>query len=196
MKIVKLISKVAITAATTILVGCSGDNKSKIVIDGHAFDVPSNYVVDEPIPWLPASQLDGLMFYINPDAPLSKRMSVLVQSSNISCRPPLTSGPLAAACQSSLKSDTHYPNGYIERFYPNNDSTQWSYRIPKGAETGSAIVATCSAMSDGDGLCYSFGIYDDLVYKISLRDSEVRNLPGIRMRVHELLSSWEGVPIR
>jgi hypothetical protein len=35
------------------------------------------------------------------------------------------------------------------------------------------------------------GDYKDLVYSVGLRDSDVKRLPAIRFKIHEMLSSWE-----
>lgn len=86
--------------------GCSRSDIKPITIDDHVFNVPEKYLVSGTIPWLPESQDDGLMFHINPEAPLPDRVSVLIQSKAITCRPgePLGATPLAAACQAAASS--------------------------------------------------------------------------------------------
>jgi hypothetical protein len=185
--------------------GCSRSDVKTVALDGHVFSVPKKYLIQGTIPWLPASQHDGLMFYVNPEAPLRERNSVLIQSTATTCPEgePLGVTPLAAACHAAaqeMKSRAAEEVVELEKVYSNGDSTPWdgkptpwwNYRVKdRGGKNQGAIVATCSAMGDGNGLCHSFGNYGDLVYNISLRDSEIQRLPAIRTQVHKLLASWE-----
>lgn len=185
----------AIVLSGIILMAISGCGKSdmkRVSIDHHVFNIPNRFLLEGTIPWLPASQHDGLMFYINPEAPLPERNSVLIQSTATKCPPNMSLGatPLASACRAAIQQESEAQEGEMEKIHPHSDPTQWEYHI-KGDKTSSAVVATCSAMGDGNGLCHSFGNYRDLVYSVSLRDSEIESLPSIRKKIHELLSLWE-----
>jgi hypothetical protein len=188
--------------------GCSRGNIKAVSIDEHVFKVPHGYLIEGTIPWLPASQHDGLMFTINPEASLPERVSVLVQSTAITCPAgePLGSTPLASACHEAAQ---HAGRGAtkqsieLEKVYSSGSSTPWdgkptpwwNYRVKdrSGKEQGD-VVATCSAIANGNGLCHAYGTYSNLVYSVGLRDSEIGHLPTIRTKIEELLSSWEKAP--
>lgn len=174
--------------------GCDRRGVKTVEIDGHIFHVPQEHLVRGTIPWLPMSQHDGLMFHINPETPLSDRVSVLIQSTAITCGPgeSLGSSPLASACHAAARKEVAEQGGELERAYPYGDPTQWEYRVKDQSDmVQGTVVARCSAMGDGNGLCRSFSNYGDLVYTMGLRDSEIERLPTIRRTIHDLLSSWE-----
>jgi len=167
------------------------------MIDRHVFEVPHDYLIEERIPWLPQSDKQGLLFHVNPEAPVREKISVLLESTSITCSSSMTSiyGQLAAVCEATeQKTDNiqQTPPSPLEKEFWNGDPTQWVYRIADNQGNGQGdIVATCSAMGDGNGLCYSLSNYADLVYRIGLRESEIERLPAIRERIRELLLSWE-----
>ena len=187
-------SKAIVTTGMLLMAisGCSNNVTKTVAIDQHMFNVPKKYLLEGTIPWLPASQHDGLMFYVNPEAPLPARNSVLIQSTATICPPEVLRGsfPLASACRAAAQKDASEAETDLEKVHPHNDHTQWEYRVKTGTSQG-AVVASCSAMADGNGRCDSFGTYGDLVYSVGLRDSEISRLPEIRRRVHDLLFSWE-----
>jgi hypothetical protein len=180
--------------------GCSRSDIKTVAIDGHVFHVPMKYVVQATVFYLPSSQSDGLTFYINPEAPLKERMIVGMESSTVRCPSGRNLGatPLASACHAAVQkvgSDATQEGVELEKVYSNGDSTPWdgkptpwwNYRVKdRGGKDQGAVVATCS-----NGLCDSYGTYGDLVYSAGLRDSEIKQLPLIHRKVHELLSSWE-----
>jgi hypothetical protein len=179
--------------------GCSDRNRDTqaITIDNHVFEVPRDYLIDERIPWLPQSEDKGLLFHMNPEATVRERISVLIESTSITCSSNMAPiyGQLAAVCEATEQKTGNIQrtqSSPLEKQLRNGDPTQWVYRIAdnQGNEQGD-IVATCSAMGDGNGLCYSLSNYADLVYRIGLRESEIERLPAIRERIRELLSSWE-----
>jgi hypothetical protein len=187
-------SKAIITTGILLMAisGCSSNVTKAVAIDQHMFNVPKRHLLEGTIPWLPASQHDGLMFYINPEAPLPDRNSVLIQSTATTCPPDVLRGsfPLGSACRAAAQREANEAEAELEKVHPNNDPTQWEYRVKTGKSQG-VVVANCSAMADGNGLCNSSGNYGDLVYSVGLRDSEIGRLPEIRRRIHDLLSSWE-----
>ena len=179
--------------------GCSDRDRDieAITIDDHVFDVPRDYLIEERIPWLPQSEEKGLLFHMNPEAPVRERISVLIESTSITCNPktPPAYGQLASVCEDAEQQAgdiQQTQSSPLEKELWNGDPTQWVYRLADKRGNGRGdIVATCSAMGDGNGLCHSLSNYGDLVYTIGLRESEIERLPAIRTRVHELLSSWE-----
>jgi|GEM_PF-4976268 len=183
---------IIISGMVLVAISLYGKSDTKTVqIDHHVFIVPKEYLIQGSIPWLPASQHDGLMFYLNPKAPLQDRNSVLIQSSTVKCPHSelrkLT--PQPSACNLVLR-DVINQREEIEKIYPYNDSTQWLYRV-KGGKNQGFVVAHCSPMGDGDGLCYSLSKYGDFIYSVGLKDSEMEMFPDIQKKVFELISSWE-----
>lgn len=192
-------SKAVIMAGVLLMAisGCSKSDVKTVAIDGHVFSVPKKYLIQGTIPWLPESQHDGLMFVINPEAPLPEQNSVLIQSTSITCHPQTAPAydQLASACEAAergFENEAAEPRLELEKFYENKGDPWWTYRLkdPGGKGPG-ATVASCSALANGNGLCHALSNYGGLVYTVSLRDSEIARLPAIRRKVHELLSSWE-----
>ena len=178
-----------------VLGGCSDRNAETINIDGHSFDVPREHLIEARIPWLPQSKEKGLMFIINPKEPVQKQISVLIESTEVTCpsNQDLGSTALASTCQAAEKGGSGFrEQGFeLEKVYRcADDPTQWEYRMKDGEDQGD-VVATCSAIADGNGLCHSLNTYGDLVYTVGLRDSEIARLPEIWAKVNELFSSWE-----
>lgn len=177
--------------------GCSDRDSVGITIDHHMFEVPREHLIEERIPWLPQSKEKGLMFLENPKAPVREQVSVLIESTSITCNPktPPAYSQLASACEAADRQADDLQQSQaspLVKEQRNGDPTQWVYRIADKQGDGQGdIVATCSAMGDGNGLCYSLSNYADLVYRIGLRESEIERLPAIRERIRELLSSWE-----
>ena len=173
--------------------GCSDRETEAITIDDHVFEVPRQYLIEERIFWLPQSEEEGVLFIMNPEAPIRERRSVLIESTSITCSPktPPEYDYLASICEAAERQADDIQqtqSSPLEKEHWNGDPTQWVYRLTDKRGKGRGdIVATCS----GNGLCYSLSNYADLVYNVSLRDSEIERLPAIRKRVHELLSSWE-----
>ena len=65
-----------------------------------------------------------------------------------------------------------------EKVYPHDGITfQWEYRV-RNPDGSYRAVADCTSVRGGqDGLCHSLGSYEDLVYSVSLHDSEMKSLP-------------------
>jgi hypothetical protein len=84
------------------LSGCSGGDFKAVVVDDHVFNVPNEYLVEERVPWLPQSEEKGLLFYLDPKMPVRKRIIVLVESRNITCRYENASTELAHHCAPSI----------------------------------------------------------------------------------------------
>lgn len=192
--------KIATMAGIAVmsLSGCNGTGTSMVEIDGHAFRVPKEYLVQGAIPWLPASQAAGLKFVVNPAARPEEQLMVTIESTGVTCQPktPPTSNMLSSACVEAKENNNAAFADPFEpkKVHPQDDPTQWVYRV-KDAEGNQRVVATCFAMSDDKiGLCRSVNNYSDLVYSIGLRDSEIERLPEIWEKVRKMLASWEVEP--
>jgi hypothetical protein len=174
--------------------GCSRDGAVVIEIDGHVFNVPTEYLAQGDIPWLPGSQSDALRFLINPEAQPQELIRVTIESTETTCHSTAApaSNQLGSACAAASAGDEavdEKQNFELERVNRDGDRTQWEYRL-KGQGT---VVASCFALDDNgsSGLCTSLRHFKDLVYAIRLRDSDVARLPSIRETVEGLLSSWQ-----
>lgn len=175
--------------------GCDRSNTKEIVIDGHTFRVPEKYLVKGSIPWLPASQHDGLHFVLNPEARPQEQKIANVISTQTRCQPgtPPMSNMLFLACAAAKAGETEPQEHFSpEKVYPYKGITfQWEYRV-KDAEGNQRTVAACTAIDDGkDGSCTSISNYGDMVYSVGLRASEMQRLPEIRAKVRAMLGSWE-----
>jgi hypothetical protein len=67
------------------------------------------------------------------------------------------------------------------------DDTLWQYRLAVGGD----LVAFCSALERGEGLCTHYGLYKGMPYELGLRDSQISELFALRLRTDQLLSDWE-----
>ncbi len=191
----RLLAQTAIGAM--VMVSLSGCDRStrEIAVDHHTFRVPEKHLVKGSIPWLPASQHEGLSFVMNPEASPQEQKIVGLGSTQTTCNPqnPPTSNMLSSACAGAEKSSSKELGGDFrpEKVHPQDDPTQWAYRV-RDAAGNYRTVATCFALSDGkSGLCRSINSYKDLVYSVGLRDSEIQHLPEIWAKVREMLASWE-----
>lgn len=171
--------------------GCSSSGPTAVKVDDHVFDVPQKHLVQGTIPWLPASQSDALKFIVNPEADVEEQMIVTMESTATTCHPtsPPASTQLASVCADAtdIGEDAGH-NFVLEKVLRDGDPTQWEYRL----KDRGTVVASCYALSDDKtGLCTSLSRYNDLVYSVGLRDSDVVRLPAIREKVISLLQSWE-----
>lgn len=181
------------------LSGCDRGSTREVVVDQHTFRVPDKYLVKGSIPWLPASQQEGLSFVINPDARPQEQKIVGLRSARITCNPqtPPTSNMLSSTCLASKEMNKAEAQKAFapEKVYPHEGITfQWEYRV-KDTDENYRVVASCTSVGGGkEGLCHSLGGYKNLVYSVSLRDSEMQRLPEIWAKVREMLASWEVGP--
>lgn len=179
-------------AAAVMCLGGCGD-VTVIHIDSYMFHVPKENMSRETIPWLPASQLDGLRFIINPEARSQEQIMVVIESTAGICRP--ASAPshnmLSLACTQATRNDKAEIWSVFapDKVHPRGHSTQWEYRVAD-VNNDDWTVAACSGPSDS-GSCLSIGSYKRLVYSVRFRDSDIQHLPEIRSTVREMLSSWE-----
>lgn len=173
--------------------GCSDRNFSTITIDDHAFNVPHKYLIEERIPWLPRSEERGLLFHMNPNASIRERISVLIESREITCRQGAASVQLARRCADQSDQIETEPINWesIKKIETDGDSTQWAY-VHEEAGSAPITIASCFAMADGEsGLCTVLASYGDLVYTFRVPDSEVARIPQIKRTISELLSAWD-----
>lgn len=191
----RLMSIIIFFSATTFIVSaCASDEIKVFRIDGHKFYIPENYLESGSIPWLPTSQHDGFTFYIDPESAPPEKISVLIESTSVTCASDQSpdDSPLASACLAAKNRALTTEGSEIEKSYPYGHSKQWDY-IAEGRSDSlkKVVVASCSAMNDGNGLCRSFGNFGELVYTVSLRDNQIDQLPSTRQKIYRLLLSWE-----
>lgn len=178
-----------------LLSGCTPGNIRKVSIDGHEFQVPKKNLARTS--WLHIGRNNGFLFVINPDAPLPRQISVLVQPIAAVCYPqnPPANNELATTCEAAkkgAKTEAWSDNFKLEKVVANKGDPWWIYRLKEpGMENPGKIIASCSAMASGDGLCYSLNNYHNLIYNIGLNESELVHLPEIRKMIDQQLSSWE-----
>lgn len=173
--------------------GCSAPETRAIKIDGHIFDVPRAYLIEERIPWLPQAEQRGFIFYVNPEAPTRDRITVLIESRNVTCRSQGSSEQLNEQCAYGLNGIKTYPIIWrnVRKVQPNGDSTQWSH-VYDMAGRSPVTIASCFAMADEkDGMCTALGSYNDLVFTLRVRESQVNRIQKIKQTVSNLLSKWE-----
>lgn len=195
-----IVRAIAAGVLVSMISGCGANGAKEIHVDSHVFRVPIKHLLQGTIPWLPASQSDGLKFVINPGDRPEEQMIVTMESTGTTCHPktPPLYNQLAIACQAAARKDdgsAAESNFILEKVHRNGDPTQWEYRLKGGDEAGQGMmVASCSALSEdgSSGLCTSLHNYKDLVYSVGLRDSDVQRLPAIWKQVQEMLASWEG----
>ncbi len=183
----------------SMITGCGDNGTKEVHVDGHMFRVPIKHLVQGTLPWLPAGQSDGLKFVINPSSSPEEQMIVTMESTSTTCNPktPPVYNQLAIACQAAAERKNNILAGKrfsFEKVNRDGDITQWEYRLKGDDESVQGLmVASCSALSDdgSSGLCTSLHNYNDLVYSINLRDSDIQRLPAIWKQVQEMLASWE-----
>lgn len=163
------------------MAGCSSEVTRQV--GGHEFKIPREYLVQATVFYLPTSQSRGLRFVVNPGAPLQHQHMVSIDPS-ASC-PSLKSyeppDPRCRVVPTSLDKLVREP---IRRV---GDKIWWDYQFEEGGQ----LVAFCSALGDGEGLCTHHGLYGDLPYAVGLRDSEMPKLVAIRKMIEQKLAEWE-----
>lgn len=163
--------------------GCSSADTVRREVSGHRFKIPSKYVVDATVAFLPASQGEVLRFVINPSAPQQQQNMVSIHP-GAKCPPSDASLPRPLNCKVVPTTLAKLLRGKLSRV---GNDTWWEYRFVDGGE----LVAFCSGLEKSDGLCTHYGLYKGLRYELALRDSQMPNLITLRRTTDELLSTWE-----
>jgi hypothetical protein len=193
---VRKIAIVAGVAALMTLTSCNETGVTVVQIADHEFHGPQAHLVKEAIPWLPASQSEGLKFLLDPNVRPEEQIIVTMESASISCRPEVhpASSQLSIACsEASHHAGNHeQSNQGVKKTYRDGDLTQWEYQASIGKPGTGQVVASCYALSGKQGgLCTALSNYDDMVYSVGLRDGDIPRLPSIHRKVRELLGSWD-----
>jgi hypothetical protein len=190
-------AKTAAAIAITLPILCTGCDRQHIVrsVDGHTFVVPKADAIQSNIPWLPASQADGLMFILNPSEPPPKQIVVLLQENGQVCGGAGRSTYLGSMCgnpadnrrfdgadyQSKLRKVPPQGND-IESFYVESESPN--------TYVASCVSSPTKSPELGD-LCSCIGQYKNLRYTIGFREKIVGQLPDLTKKANMLLQSWE-----
>jgi hypothetical protein len=177
-----------------ILSGCDAFHTETRPVGPLTFKVPTRYLVNSAVPWLPRSQATGLLFALNPKDPAAQQHIVLVQALEKICPPAPVGGASQAVCRmaASVKDQAPVLAGPFEKVHAYGDLSQWEYQA--GSAGGlRPIVASCYALGDasGDGLCTAFTAYKSLIYVTGFRDSEIAQLPAFEKQATGLLSRWD-----
>lgn len=152
-------------------------------IGKHTFKIPSEYIVETTVFFLPASQNRSLRFVINPTAQLQQQNMVSINP-DATCPPTGRSQRADADCRIVPVPLFRLVHEKTRRV---GDDVWWEYRFENGGE----LVAHCSALQDGEGLCSHFGLYEGLPYRVGLRDSQMRDLITLRKTIEQKMSEWE-----
>ena len=158
----------------------------------HNLIVPRHYIVSGNIPWQPASEHEGFMFYRNPDAALEDQDIVLIDPKLSHCRnlKELGESPMGQMCRYAVSGQIA---DYKNPIRVNEDGLMnfWGYL----ASDTNLSLASCYS-SVGSGSCVSFGVYGDIVYQLSFQNDNVDNLDDMHLQVRNLLTSWESAELR
>lgn len=172
---------------------CSKPPATHVNIGSYDFKIPREHLLQGSIPWLPFEHSGAFRFIANPDDSIESQFIVTVEMSSSICNPASVpeSNQLDVIClaRNSNASRFHSRGSEYEKVYQQNDPTQWEYKLHDQDVT----VAACYLMSNKQqsGLCTSLGRYNDLVYSVSLRDSNVSDLPSIHRNITNMLYLWE-----
>lgn len=170
-----------VTALGTVACSKSGTVTRKVA--GHTFNIPRKYLVDATVFYLPASQKRSLRFVINPTAPLPQQNMVSIHP-DATCPPIDASQPRDPRCRVIPIPIARLKREDIQRV---GDDVWWEYRFENGGE----LVANCSALEEGEGLCTHYGLYESIPYELGLRDSQIGDLIDLRREVEGRLAEWE-----
>lgn len=173
----------AIPLMAAVIAACSSSSTETREIGGHRFKIPKDYLVDGTIFYLPTSQNRGLRFILNPQAPLPQQHLVSIDP-EATCPRMDTTKPADPSCRVVPIPLSLLEQEHIRRA---GDDVWWEYRFEKTGE----LVAFCSALADGDGLCTHHGLYDNLPYSLGLRDSQMGDLIRLRKRIEDKMAEWE-----
>lgn len=183
---------------TAGLTSCAkGTSTKAILIDGHRFVVPKEFLLPSQIPWFkrPKPSGQGFVFTNDPTLPLTEQVIVSVESRDINCRSDsLTPGSmLASACSWDDRAQQVTETSELrkELTYPGND-VFWTYTTqnPGAPRT---IIAHChkSASPNIQDSCSVFGSYSGLVYSFSIDDKNIAKVDQRRAEIESLLAKWE-----
>lgn len=182
-------------ACAGLLLAALAQCSQRVTIDGRRFAVPPKYRLLSSIPWLPASQRDGLMFIINPDAATPEQILVLLQPDDIACAGTNSSPAEDSFC--GPPADNRRFNGldrpHAAKFIPAPSGDVVSRYVR--TDDPSVYLAICSDPGGPQqklgGLCSTVAQYGDLHYTLAFRGAMVPQLGAIVGRTNRLLSEWE-----
>lgn len=171
-----------VVTALGMVGACSKSGTVTRDIAGYTFEIPRRYLIEATVFYLPGQER-SLRFVLDPTAPLGKQNMVSIHP-DATCPPVNVGQPVDPRCQVIATPLSRLEQEKLTRV---GDEIFWQYRF----ETGGELVAYCSKLERGDGLCAHYGLYKDLPYRLGLRDSQIGNLVELRRAVEEKLSKWE-----
>ena len=176
--------------------GCDPQPTTKVSFAGRIFRVPNTHLITAGVFFLPASQYDRLLFIVDPESPLERRMDVSVLGrSDRWCGEKITYGVNLekAPCDamrgigapidySTLIKGPDIPGGEID--------FAWVYRERLPNHSPGRDVAYCGNINSFED-CHAWFIYKDIIYDLGFDGSQIARLPDFEKRVNALLAAWD-----
>jgi hypothetical protein len=176
-----------------LVAGCGKQGITRSV-GGHNFVVPPDHLIRSNIPWLPASQADGVMFIVNPSDPPQRQIIVLLQERGQVCAGAANSAYLGSLCgepnDGGVFENANYKSD-LSKTSPYKDGIESFYVSRSDPKRYIAICTEPATPSDLGGLCSSASSYKNLKYTINFREKAISDLPGLMRSATSLLQSWE-----
>jgi hypothetical protein len=176
----------AFCATALLLAGCG--NAQEQVAD-HRFDVPdANLIPTSAYPFfLRRSKDAGFIFYLNPQAELGQRRTVLVESRDSICTRANGGGYISRTVCAPQKI-AWQGVGWLRQ----GDDVFWTYSPDTPAGANAHFVSCHSMEIEGHpGLCHATLAFEDLVLTIGLEDDELPALEATYQQAVSLLRKWE-----
>ena len=181
-----LAARIAFGVTALLLSSCANGQQE---VAGHRYNVPeANLVPTSAYPFfLPKTKGNAFIFYLNPQAEIHERRTVLVEERGEVC---------AGANGRGYVSRTICGQNQVQwqgfNWIKTGDEVFWTYS-PGRPDGSDAPFVSCHKMEiEGHpGMCKATVSFGDLALTIGLDDDEVPKLQEIYQRATSLLRSWE-----
>ena len=173
--------------ATALLIGGCANAQQQIA--GHRYNVPdANLIPTSAYPFFLSRSKDaGFIFYLNPQAKLGQRRTVLVEEQETVCTRANGGGYVSRTICGPQKIEWQ-GLGWLRK----GDDVFWTYSPDTPAGANAPFVSCHKPEIKGhSGLCHATLAFEDLVLTISLDDDELPTLEATYQRAVSLLRSWE-----
>lgn len=183
-------------------VAISATNNSRTVardISGHRFNVPTDYLFEAEIPWLPASESGSFLFLLAPNTEPNRipKNRILVEDLSRICTSNTSSGAaqiLRIACGQEVQELTDQPP-YTHIKDPTNSWSSGLFVVGSGGARRQ--IAYCQTFQPNPAkpkpstLCTTFWAYKGMSLLISFDLNEAAELPTMKAKAIQLLDQWE-----
>lgn len=185
------IATVALLAAGLgVLTGC-GLGRDVRSVDGRRYTVPKEHLITANIPWLPASQRDGLMFLLNPSDRPQQQVIVLLEDNDQACVGRNATAYMRSLCDPSgnARFEGAGAENALVKLPPRPDNVV-AYYVRR--DRPAVFIAECIAsVSPGvDGMCDSVGAYGKTHFTIRFPERSIQNLPTLVAQTDQFLQAW------